>query len=154
MFCCAVLAPNVPLNCLEIVAREGVLFSAPLPNGAAFVTSYIHSVQLTPVLDEYRILQGRIWIWEEWVQSHNAGLPFAAPEHGRFIMAPPWMVARGGRRAEQTIVYRVGTKNLGRNTWVLPPFAETVTYARFPSERVFFRASIKRLSEVPVIGWE
>jgi hypothetical protein len=149
-----VLVPNVPVNCLEIVGRDGVLFSAPLPNGAAFVTSYIHSVQLTPVIDEYRILQGRIWTWEERVQSHNAGLPFAAPKHGRFIMAPPWMVVQGGRRAEQTIAYRVGTEKLGRNTWALPPFTETAAYARFPSERVFFRASIKRLSEVPVKGWE
>ena len=150
--CCAVLLPNMPVNCLMIVSERDVpLFSSPLPHGAAFVTTYIHSVQLTPVVDEYRILQGGIWGWEARMRSQGAGLPFSAPEHGRFIVEknPPWMVVQGGRRVEERIVYRIGNDEFGRNTWQLPPFDPVEIYRRFPSKRVFIEASVKKFKDVP-----
>ena len=154
LVCCGFLYPRLPVNYLEIAGKGGVLFAAPLSSGSPFITEYIHSVQLTPVVDEYRIVQGKIWIWEERVQSHNAGLPFAPPDNGRFIVDAPWMIVQGGRRFERRMVYRVGTEELGRNIWRLPPFEDIEAYEKFPSKRVFFETSIKKLSEAPLIGWQ
>ena len=147
----------MPVNCFTISTQDGdTLFSSPFPHGYPFVTTYIHSVELTPVVDEYRILQGGIWTWEEWVKSHNAGLPFAAPERGRFLVRPPWMIVQGGRRMEERIVYRVGDDKFGLNTWRLPPFEEIEVYRRFPMKRVFFEASVKKFRDAPVtdIIWD
>ena len=144
----------MPVNCLMVSAQGGaLLFSSPLPHGAAFVTTYIHSVQLTPVVNEYRILQGGIWGWEERVRSQGAGLPFSAPEHGKFIMSPPWMVVQGGRRMEKRIVYRIGDDAFGRNIWQLPPLNPVEIYRHFPLKRVFIEASIKKFKDVPVKGF-
>jgi hypothetical protein len=153
LVCGAAILPELPVNYLTISGEQGVVLASPLSGGRPFITAYIHSVQLTPVIDEYRIVQGKIWGWEERVKSHNAGLPFSAPEHGRFIMAPPWMIVQGGRRAEERIAYRVGNAELGRNTWLLPPFGELPAYTLFASNRVYIEASVKKFSDAPLMGW-
>lgn len=150
-----VLVPNIPVDYIGITdasSSETVVAASPMIGGNAFTTEYIHSVQLTPVIDEYRILQGRIWGWEERVQSHNAGLPFDAPKRGRFVMDPPWMIVRGDGINTDRIAYRVGTADLGNNKWFLPPFEEIKAYERFPSKRVFITSGIRRLASAPVIG--
>ncbi|MDR3254083.1 MAG: DUF1850 domain-containing protein [Synergistaceae bacterium] len=154
LLCLFFLVPEMPVNYLSISGPDGVLFAAPVPHGGAFFTTYIHSVQKTPVVDEYRIADGKIWGWEELVHSHGAGLPFSAPEHGRFVVAPPGMIVQGGRRAEERIVYRVGNETLGRNLWRLPPFEEVWAYERFPGARVFIESSIRKFKDAPVIGWQ
>ena len=153
MSCCLVLIPNMPVNCLELSSGGEVLFAAPLSMGSSFTTVYIHSVQLTPVVDEYKIVQGKIWGWEERIKSHNAGLPFSAPPNGRFLVEPSWMIVQGGRLVKERIIYRVGDEKLGQNTWSLPPFETVKIYEAIPWKRVFIDASVKKLSEAPLIGW-
>jgi Uncharacterized conserved protein len=148
------LLPNLPVNYLEIREGELLRFAAPLSAGTPFYTSIIHSVQLTPVVDDYRVVAGKLWTWEERVQSHNAGLPFDAPAHGSFVVDPPWMIVRGGRYVHEALAYRVGTEALGRNVWHLPPFPQIDAYAVLPSRRVVFSAGVRRLSDAPVVGFE
>jgi hypothetical protein len=143
---------ELPVNHLSITG-DGVLLEAPLGAGAPFVTSYIHSVERTPVIDEYRIVLGRIWSWEELVKSHNAGLPFGAQEHGSFIVGENWMIVRGSRASEETIAYRVGNAELGRNRWRLPPFFIVDAWEKFPSRRVYITASIKKFRDARLTGW-
>jgi hypothetical protein len=141
----------MPVNWLSITG-DGVELFSPLPNGASFPTIYTHSVEKTPVVDEYRIVGGKIWGWEERVKSHNAGLPFSAPEHGSFVVRPDWMIVRGGRRPSDSIAYRVGNAETGRNMWELPPFRVNA-FEKYPSRRVFIESSIRKLREAPLKGW-
>ena len=143
--CSTLLLPNLPVNYFRITRGNEMILAAPMANGSSFKTTYIHSLQLTPVIDEYRISGGKIWTWEERVQSHNAGLPFEAPSPGRFIMDPPWMIVQGGRRTFEQIVYRVGTEELGQNIWQLDFSPEIKAYELYPSSRVAIGASIEAL---------
>ncbi|MDR3353831.1 MAG: DUF1850 domain-containing protein [Synergistaceae bacterium] len=151
ILCGASFLAEMPVNCLSITG-DGVNLSSPLPNGASFTTTYVHSVERTPVVDEYRIVGGSIWGWEERVKSHNAGLPFGAPEHGGFIVNNDWMIVRGGRRASEVIVYRVGNAEIGRNVWELPPFRVNA-FEEYPSRRVYIESSVRRFREAPFTGW-
>lgn len=123
----ALLALCFPLSLLwrpvdVLVIRAAPPGDPPLvrqaaPLGQEFWTRYLHSVQRTPVLDCYRIVNGRIWSWREYIQSHNAGLPFQKPLFGRFIMDAPWMIVEGGRQSWAGIALRVGDAELGRNAF-------------------------------------
>jgi hypothetical protein len=152
ILCGALLLAEMPVNCLSI-RGDGVSFTSALPNGASFTTTYEHSVERTPVIDEYRIVGGNIWGWEERVKSHNAGLPFGAPLHGSFIMNSDWMIVRGGRRPTASIAYRIGNAEIGMNTWELPPFARVNAFEEFPSRRVFIESCVKKFREAPTEGW-
>ncbi|MDR1472042.1 MAG: DUF1850 domain-containing protein [Synergistaceae bacterium] len=154
ILCMAAYIPSMPVNRFEITDAGGTLYASPVPNGASFVTRYIHSVQLTPVVDDYRFANGRIWGWEERVQSNNAGLPSIPPERGRFIMASPWMIVRGGGESHSVIVHRVGSAEFGLNTWRLLPFGEIRAFERHPYARVRFSCSIAKLKDSPVVGFE
>ncbi|MDR1915295.1 MAG: DUF1850 domain-containing protein [Synergistaceae bacterium] len=154
MLCLAAYIPLMPVNYFTITDAGGTLLASPVTNGASFITSYIHSVQLSPVIDDYRFVNGLIWGWEERTQSHNAGLPSTAPEHGKLIMNPPWMITRGGRASHTAIFHRVGSDKLGRNTWRLPPFAEISAFEIYPSARVSLSVSIRRLIDSPVVGFK
>jgi hypothetical protein len=137
-------APSAAAN--ETSAREAPLFLAGAPLGQEFATEYIHSVQLTPVEDIYRIVNGKIWSWQERVQSHNAGLPFARPPFGRFRMEAPWMVVEGGRQSWDAIVLRVGDAELGRNVFSFGANApRTALYAHFPGKRLELRVERRPL---------
>ena len=87
------------------------------------------------------VVCGKIWIWEERVQSHNAGLPTEAPRNGRFLMDPPWMVIRGGHRALPELRYRVGTSRLGVNRLQVPPREEWELYRLLPLRVLCFRVA-------------
>ncbi|MDR3220938.1 MAG: DUF1850 domain-containing protein [Candidatus Accumulibacter sp.] len=122
------------------------LFAASAPLGQEFATEYIHSVQLTPVQDLYRLVNGQIWSWQERVQSHNAGLPFARPPFGRFRALPPWMVFEGGRQSWDGIILRVGNAELGRNVFSYGAEAPRVAlYKSFPGQRLQLRAERRPL---------
>jgi hypothetical protein len=136
-----VIRPAQSATALEISGHGTPLFMAGAPLGQAFATEYIHSVQRTPVEDIYRIVNGRIWSWQERVQSHNAGLPFARPPFGRFRMDdPPWMVVEGGWQSWDAIILRVGNAELGRNVFSYGEKApRTVLFERFPGQRLELR---------------
>jgi hypothetical protein len=150
--CGTLLLAELPVNYLSITG-DGMSLASPVPSGASFTTTYVHSVEKTPVIDMYRIAGGKIWVWEEKVRSHNAGLPFDAPKHGSFIMDSGWMIIRGGRRSMESIAYRVGNAEIGRNTWNLPPYFVSA-YERYPSRRVFMKASVRKFKDAPLIGWQ
>ena len=137
---------------MSLYNTDKLIAASPIPNAASFGSSYIHSVQLTPVVDDYRISGGRIRSWEERVMSHNAGLPFDAPRHGRFIVDSPWLIVRGGRMDLGVIAYRVGNEEFGKNRWRLPPFREIEAYKKYPSQRVFISAEIRKLKDAEVVG--
>ena len=131
-----------PLDVLHITLDGETLFSAPAPLGQTYTTRIIHSLERSPVEDEYRLVGGSIWTWQERVQSHNAGLPFGPPPHGRFYSATPWMVVEGGRQAFASIAYRVGTQELGHNEFRFGNGQWHSLYRTYPEQRLFF--SLKR----------
>lgn len=135
-------------------AERSPAFAAVSPLGQEFHTGYMHSVQRTPVLDTYRIGGGRIWSWREYVQSHNAGLPFQAPPFGRFHMRHPWMVIEGGRQAWPRIVLRAGNAELGRNVFVWEQGGQTTRialYERYPGQRLGL--AVERLPLVSALAY-
>ena len=110
-----------PPRKIELVSDEGqVVFSFPVRLGEYFLTEYIHSVQLCPVVDEYYVVGNFIWLWEERTQSTNAGLPTEAPRLGRFVHNPPWYRYIGGRHVFASFRLRVGDAHTGRNVLTLP----------------------------------
>ena len=137
----------------EASEARAALFVAGAPLGQEFSTEYIHSVQLTPVQDIYRIVNGRIWPWQERVMSHNAGLPFARPPFGRFRADPPWMVFEGGRQSLESIFLRVGNAELGRNVFSYGSKApHTALYENFPGKRL--RLVVERRPLVMLIRYQ
>ena len=123
-------------------SRHNIIFSAPTALGHKFTTRYIHSVELTPVEDEYRVLDGKLWAWEERVRSTNAGLPFDKPEYGKFIETDEWMVYQGGRMSWSVYYYRIGNKKLGLNQVCFEPFGRRNFFDIFPGERLII--SVKK----------
>ena len=128
-----------PVDCLVVRGEDGTeLFRAVLPLGREYATRYLHSVQNTPVEDYYQVIRGRIWSVRERVQSHNAGLPFAAPEGGCFLSDPPWMIVEGGRQNWPAINLRVGNAELGRNEFRPAEGPWQPLYSDFPGRRLSF----------------
>jgi hypothetical protein len=129
-----------PLDGLAVRGEDGAeLFRVLLPLGREYATRYTHSVQKTPVEDYYKVIRGRIWGVREKIQSHNAGLPFAAPEGGRFRLDPPWMLVEGGRLNWPEIHLRVGGAEFGRNEFrPAAPAAWRPLYADFAGRRLTF----------------
>jgi hypothetical protein len=122
-----------PVLNLNISDRDELLLSLPVHSGETLTTGYIHSVQLTPVEDDYRIIDDSIWLWEERVVSHNAGLPVEAPRNGRFFQDRSWMYVQGGRYSFEKIMLRVGDSDLGRNWMKLGNTPEVPLYKEHPS---------------------
>ena len=110
------------MDTLEISEQNNgrSLYAAAMPLGSRFGTRIIHSVQLTPVIDIYRVQQGEIWGWREAIRSHNAGLPSQTPEKGRFYHSGDWMILEGAGYSWPRIFYRVGSEALGRNQIIIP----------------------------------
>lgn len=152
MSCATYFLPRMPVHYFHVSDGDDVVLAAALPAGGSFVTTYIHSVQLTPVIDDYRICNGKIWGWEERIQSHNAGLPFDAPKYGRMIYNAPWMTVQGGRHAHDRIVYRVGTADLGQNVWNIPPFPNIEAYKKYSGKRLFMHVSMVEARKAKTIG--
>jgi hypothetical protein len=123
-------------------SRQNIIFSAPAALGHKFITRYIHSVELTPVEDEYMVIAGRLWTWEERTRSTNAGLPFGKPKYGKFIATGDWMIYQGGRMSWTTYYYRVGNKKLGLNQAAFEPFGRKNFFDLFPGERLII--SVRR----------
>lgn len=124
-----------PVYNLNISTGDGKdLFSYPISSRQKITTGYIHSVQLTPVEDDYRILDNMVWLWEERVVSHNAGLPTEAPRNGSFFSDRDWMYVRGGRYHWNRVHFRVGNDELGRNWMQIKPFQRSQLYELYPGQ--------------------
>jgi hypothetical protein len=129
-----------PVSVVALSEERGTWLRLPVPLGQRLVATYIHSVQKTPVEDEYVVSDGWIWQWQERVKSHNAGLPVDSPRNGSFRTGPDWFVYRGGRMRWKTLLLRVGTERLGQNRIEFGPPWEEVSYELFRvlPERVLF----------------
>ena len=147
-----------PVDGLTVRGEDGrELFRAVMPLGREYATRYEHSVQKTPVEDYYKVIRGRIWGVRERVQSHNAGLPFAAPEGGRFILDPPWMIVEGGRQSWPVIHLRVGDSRWGRNEMRLGQAPWRPLYSDFAGRRLSFRpekTTLRRIGDAAHAGQE
>ncbi len=130
----------VPNYSLTARASGGeLLISRPAPSGFFFILRFVHSVEQTPVEDEYRVSGGAIRQWEERVQSHNAGLPFRQSHRGRFTSDGEWMRFRGGGAFYGQIRYRVGNRSEGRNVLILDR-DEIELFSLFPGKVLLMRA--------------
>ena len=141
---CAICTATWPIDFFEVRLAENhdsVLFSFRSPLGQSFSTKVIHSVQRTPVIDDYRVQQSRIWGWREHIMSHNAGLPSIRPERGRFLYASPWIIVEGGGASWTSIRYRIGTEDLGRNEFFVPHAPVRELWREFPGKAVVFSVS-------------
>ncbi len=128
-----------PLPVLFVESRGEVLVKHPFLLGNAYTTRIIHSVEQTPVEDEYRIVHQKIWSWQERVQSHNAGLPFSRPANGDFIVEKPWFIIQGGRFSFEQINYRVGQELLGHNELSINSQPYVALYKTYPLRLFLFR---------------
>ncbi|MFP4481679.1 MAG: DUF1850 domain-containing protein [Thermovirgaceae bacterium] len=129
-----------PVSVIALSEKRGTWLRVPVPLGQRLVTTYTHSVQKTPVEDEYVISSGWIWQWQERVKSHNAGLPAEFPRNGSFSTGPEWFVFRGGRRRWKTLLLRVGSERFGQNRIEFAQPWKEVSYELFRvlPERVLF----------------
>lgn len=141
--CIAVYSAAIPLPALILRDTSGtILYEFYISPGDSFTLRFIHSVEKTPVEDEYRGVNGRIRLWEERTVSHNAGLPSEAPRNGSFIMGPDWMHIRGGGQSLPLLRYRVGNAQLGRNILILSKKNEISLFEKYPLSVIEF--SIRR----------
>lgn len=127
-----------PVDVLRAGEGDSVFFLQPVVPSQGYATRYIHSVEKSPVEDYYRVLDGKIWSWQEKVRTHNAGLPFSGPELGRFYNDPPWMVVEGGRQAWERLFVRIGDGEFGRNEFLTPGGDWVSLYTRYPGKRLEF----------------
>jgi hypothetical protein len=78
----ALIVSAWPSSFLQIVVRKSgrTIFLEPVKPGEAFVLSYIHSVENTPVSGTFEITQeGRIEVIKTVFSSYGTGLPLFAP---------------------------------------------------------------------------
>lgn len=129
-----------PVETLDIERRDGGVWRSPVPLGWTVTTRYIHSVERTPVEDVYYPFGGLLQQWRTRSRSHNAGLPWRAPEHGRFVAEGNWLVLEGGLPAWEAIRLRVGSEALGHNELKIGSGDWIALYARFPGERLTLSA--------------
>ena len=138
------------VDVFQLEGPEGkLIFQSPVSLGHRFTTRYIHSVELTPVEDEYKVAGGLLWTWEERVRSTNAGLPFDRPRYGRFIDTGEWMIFQGGRMSWKEYYYRIGNNKIGRNQVMLEPFGRRKFIELFAGERL-----VVRIRKMPLISAE
>lgn len=128
---CVVVILCSPVSIVALSEERGTWLRVPAPLGQMLVTSYVHSVQKTPVQDEYVLSGGWIWQWQEKSKSHNAGLPTEPPRNGSFRNETGWFVFRGGRMKWKTLVIRVGSNRIGLNRIGFAPPWDDVSYDLF-----------------------
>ncbi|GHV45116.1 hypothetical protein FACS1894204_03440 [Synergistales bacterium] len=139
-FSSALFVLLTPAYRVEFLDGSGeAVLSFSVYQGQSFSTGYIHSVQLCPVVDEYCVVGGSMWLLEERTQSTNAGLPTEAPRLGRFVHSKPWYRYIGGRRAFQSVRLRVGDDKIGINILTLPSGEVVKLYERFPGKLLTMR---------------
>lgn len=135
------------VSSIQLLDQSGrTLFETPLALGHRFTTTYIHSVELTTVEDEYLVAGRKIWTWQERVKSSNAGMPCFKPEHGIFRRTDEWLIFQGGRQAWDRYFLRIGNKRFGLNRLRLSPFGTADLYRIFPGLRLTVTATTTPLA--------
>jgi hypothetical protein len=127
---------------------EKIVFHEAILPGRGFATRYTHSLELSPVEDEYIVQNGLIRQWRSRIQSHSAGLPILTLARGRVYMEPPWIVFEGAIISFTDFYLRVGTESLGRNYLRIGAAPWLPLYRDFPGKRLHFiavRSALYRL---------
>lgn len=151
----AAAAAGWRVDALTLTGEAGrAVFALPAANGYRFTTGYTHSVELTPVEDEYAAACGALWNWQERVKSSNAGMPSIVPEHGRYINTDEWLIFQGGRRPAERFYLRVGSEEFGRNWIELPPYGRAELYKIMPGVRLTVAAEKRPLALIFPAGLE
>ncbi len=135
--------PGRPVETLILERQSGPGRTFPVPLGHTVTTRYMHSVERTPVEDVYCVMNGRLHQRRTRTRSHNAGLPWQAPEQGRFVREGAWLVLEGGRNSWSELYLRVGDDCFGRNELFAGGTGHVVLYRDFPGERLRFSAGRK-----------
>jgi hypothetical protein len=131
-----------PVDALIVRDDDGqIVFREAMPLGSGFATRYIHSLELSPVEDEYVAQDGLIRQWRSRVRSHNAGMPSLAPDRGRMYMDPHWIVFEGAIITLTDFSLRVGNETVGQNHLRIGGSAWQPLYRSFPGKRLHFSAS-------------
>lgn len=126
----------VPLPSLSIEFSTGSMGGERVVAlGEMWETRYIHSLELTEVEDVYVFVDGKIWLWEERVKSHNAGLPTEPSRTGFFSIDEKWMRFFGGRFFSDRLVLRIGDNAIGRNQFRFPPGRWFDVFSYVPKSR-------------------
>lgn len=141
MFALSLFWHPVDALTLTIDRESGSAAVIPLPLGRSVTARYEHSVERTPVDDVYYVTEGKIRQWQTRTRSHNAGLPWKAPERGRFVGDGEWLVLEGGLPAWDDIRLRVGNECLGRNELIAGNGSPMPLYAVFPNVRLILSAN-------------
>ena len=139
-------APVPVLVVEEPRGERDVLLAVLVAPFQPVITRYIHSVERTPVEDEYYASHGTLWQWEERVRSHNAGLPFLLRPQSTFFQDASWMYFRGGGSWYVSISLRVGTEEFGRNQLELPGVVSWDLFRLVPGKPL-----ILRVENVPLV---
>ncbi len=142
--------PGRPVETLILERQTGESRTFSVPLGRTVTTRYVHSVERTPVEDVYCIMNGRLHQWRTRIRSHNAGLPWQAPEQGRFVREGSWLVLEGGRNSWSELYLRVGDAYFGRNELFTGDTGYLALYETFSGERLRF--STGRKSFIAGIG--
>ena len=131
-----------PVDAL-IVQDDGghIVLREAMPLGREFATRYIHSLELSPVEDEYVARDHLIRQWRSRVQSHNAGMPSLKPDRGRMYTDPPWIVFEGALISLPDFTLRVGNETLGQNHLRIGMRPWQPLYPAFAGRRLHFSAS-------------
>lgn len=138
LFCLVASLPGRPVDALCIQREDGGAWHVPVPLGQTVTTWYCHSVERTLVADSYYPMSGRLHQWRTLSRSHNAGLPWKTPEHGRFLTEGDWLVLEGGLPAWESIRLRVGNERLGRNELQIGQGPRRPLYRRYAGEILCF----------------
>jgi hypothetical protein len=117
-------------TCLTIqrFPDQVLLAKIPLLPGGEFSLSFIHSVSLTPVRDEYRLENGKILQISEVFETHGAGLPSGFADTGviGWEQADGKFIVRLRREIERLVVrtdrkyqnrLTVSGREINLNTW-------------------------------------
>lgn len=97
-----------PVKTLQITdsETENLYFRLPAREGAVLRLSWIHSVEQTPWVEEYRIKDGRFSLEEVRVKSFGAGVEMDADQVSH---QGGWVVMRGFDRSEAFLSFRYST---------------------------------------------
>ncbi|MDR6224381.1 DUF1850 domain-containing protein [Desmospora profundinema] len=93
-----------PLDTLQVTDAETaeVYFRLPAREGETIRLSWIHSVERTPWVEEYEMVDGRFSLREVRVQSFGAGVDVEASE---VINREGWVVMRGIDRSDPVLSF-------------------------------------------------
>jgi hypothetical protein len=152
--CVFIVYPSLPVNYFTASSRGKIILASPAPNAYPFFTEYAHSFQLTPVIDDYRLVNGKIWGWEERTQPRGAAPPSLPSPNPRLTISPPWMIIRGRRNETSLINYRVGNARFGRDLWRFDPWDTINIFEIYPLFSLSLESGIVPFKEAPVRGFD